>query len=537
MATTLNGTGRAYANSLISAGAIDQESSWSFSAADGNRLLGEDEDWKRYGKCHLGKDTEADAESKAAYKYPFAKFKGDTVTLYRSAIRAIRSRAAQQNESEIFAAAGSIMEKLDAKREDSSFPAEHCRSDPAEPARHQIGESYTYIPLYELRSGGKTLNGADRKEFLTAVAGGDSPDLEIDFRAFQQTEGIANRNHLRFAKKILRGLARSFVGAPLLRDHEQKDMLARAGTIKSSKAVPIDGGLAFDMTASVVAPWAVGALLRGTWDRFSVGWDHGGRDTIECSLCKVPIFTKCSHLPGDKVVTDEESGETHVIEFVFTEATGIEVSGVSVPAVAGTGLTEIRAALSFTAATFAASESREARIMREIALALGLKADATADAILVAIEARSQAVAEISKEVTKLRTQNTELETELTTATARERKRDAEALFTAHAKQLPTERDGDGKRVASALEKKLRELAATDIAAARGILESLPTQTPEQKLESVAVTPPAAQRDVEGIEHLGASIPWNPIIESQLKQLGVTKEQYLQFGPHTRGEN
>lgn len=95
-----------HAKSLIAKDKLDTESDWSFTAADGNALLGSDlDDWERYGLFHLGKDTDAKIETKAYYKYPYGK--GSKV--YMSALRAIRSRSAQQEHMTVFNAAGRLL--------------------------------------------------------------------------------------------------------------------------------------------------------------------------------------------------------------------------------------------------------------------------------------------------------------------------------------------------------------------------------------------------------------------------------------------
>ena len=111
MAVKLNGAGRSHANSLIEAGKVNQSADWSFSAEDGNSLLGDPPDWAAYGKWFLGVDDAEDRETKAHYKYPFGK----DGQVYRSALRAIASRAAQQNETEISDSASGMLDKLDKK--------------------------------------------------------------------------------------------------------------------------------------------------------------------------------------------------------------------------------------------------------------------------------------------------------------------------------------------------------------------------------------------------------------------------------------
>ena len=123
MARNLNAAGVAFARACISAGRVS-DASWSFSAADGNALLGSGgDDWANYGKHHLAVNTDASEGTKERYSYPFAK--GNT--LYVSALRAIRSRASQQSDTAIFDAAGRLMDALDkgkgGKGDDSSSKA------------------------------------------------------------------------------------------------------------------------------------------------------------------------------------------------------------------------------------------------------------------------------------------------------------------------------------------------------------------------------------------------------------------------------
>jgi len=95
----LNRSGVNNANARIRAGDINTTSSWSFSAADGNKLLGPDrDDWSNYGKWHLAVNTNASEETKARYSYPFGK----NGNVYRSALIAIRQRAGQQKDTTIF---------------------------------------------------------------------------------------------------------------------------------------------------------------------------------------------------------------------------------------------------------------------------------------------------------------------------------------------------------------------------------------------------------------------------------------------------
>src|SRR5262249_39244152 len=109
-AASLNGAGRSFASSKIASGDVNKSASWSFSAQDGNALLGPNgTDWTNYSRHHLGMDSSAPDQTKARYKYPFAK----AGTVYRSGLIAVRQRAAQQGDDAVFAAAGSLISKID----------------------------------------------------------------------------------------------------------------------------------------------------------------------------------------------------------------------------------------------------------------------------------------------------------------------------------------------------------------------------------------------------------------------------------------
>jgi len=389
------------------------------------------------------------------------------------------------------------------------FPSNLCRTTAAPGkvlrAQHE-GQEFTLAQ-----------SDSKRKTLLSQVRGGDGDpvELDVDLVAFSQERGVSNRNFLRFKRGILRSLAKSFEGAPLLRDHQQDDITARGGTVTRSTFVKGDDGGRFVMSARLTAPWAVEALLAGNLDRFSIGWNHPGIDTIFCSACKAPILTECSHLPGDTVEGSDERAE-----FIFNEAEGVEVSAVSVPAVAGTGITEIRSALSQYALTINPKE----RNMEKIAKALGLQ-NADESTILAALKARDAQAEASAKELGKLQEaqQNSlgeiaKLNAELHTATQREREAKADSLFTEFSDRFPKERDAEGKLVASAFELALRELASKDFDAARAILIAAPRPTPAgQPAVFLAPTPAAPVVD----DHLA----------SALKQCGVSADDFAKFNP------
>lgn len=113
----------AKAKSLISSGAVDKTSSWSFSAADGDKILGDNpsmDDWMRYGEHFLKKNDGEDMQTKAAWSYPFAKDVNGEMKVFRSGLIAVRQRAGQQNETEIFDAAGTLIDQIDGNGKQSA---------------------------------------------------------------------------------------------------------------------------------------------------------------------------------------------------------------------------------------------------------------------------------------------------------------------------------------------------------------------------------------------------------------------------------
>ncbi len=113
MSVKLNTPGLTHARQLISEGKVDKTSDWSFSADDGNAMMGPDgKDYKSYGLMHLGEQGEANENTKAQFEYPYGK----GAKVYRSALTAIRQRAGQQNEKDIFDAAGKLLEEIDGKQ-------------------------------------------------------------------------------------------------------------------------------------------------------------------------------------------------------------------------------------------------------------------------------------------------------------------------------------------------------------------------------------------------------------------------------------
>ena len=110
MAVTLNASGESHAKSLIAAGKYDANSPWSFSAEDGDKILGSAGDcWSVFAQFHLGEEDSETDDTKSHYKYPYGK----DGKVFLAALRAIRSRASQQGATNIFDAAGRLLEQIE----------------------------------------------------------------------------------------------------------------------------------------------------------------------------------------------------------------------------------------------------------------------------------------------------------------------------------------------------------------------------------------------------------------------------------------
>jgi len=104
---TLNSKGRTHAAALIKRGAVSKSRSWDGPSPAAENSYLEDHSWAEYGAWFLGVDNEVNPESKGHYKYPFAD---DFKTVSVNGLRAIRGRAGQTDEKEIFNAAGPLFD-------------------------------------------------------------------------------------------------------------------------------------------------------------------------------------------------------------------------------------------------------------------------------------------------------------------------------------------------------------------------------------------------------------------------------------------
>lgn len=163
----LNSAGAHNAASLIAAGSVDKTSDWSFDADDGNKLLGSDgKDWANYAKWFLGEDTSAVDNTKERYKYPFGK----DGKVFRSALIAIRSRAAQQNDDPVFNAAGHYIDEIDGTKNYSGAKALAMKQKAW--SKFEIKDLTETATYYEL-TGIATTPTPDRMQDIVESEGGE----------------------------------------------------------------------------------------------------------------------------------------------------------------------------------------------------------------------------------------------------------------------------------------------------------------------------------------------------------------------------
>lgn len=344
---------------------------------------------------------------------------------------------------------------------------------------------------------------ADREALLAKLAGGENVEVMLDAVTYIQRD-TPNRNYVRFSKGKLSKIAKSFAGNVVLFDHDQRHVASRVGTIVNSKVEKSDGETRFVQTLHITDPRAVEGLLRGTLDRFSIGWLPTG--PITCSIHGTPLFRECDCWPGDEV-------KGKVAEAEFTDADGIEVSFVNVPAVVGTGIENVRAAL----AAHCGGLPPRSKKMDPIKAMLGLPQTATEEEVLAALKARED-------KLTQLSSAQAAAETQL--AAAREGRKDSiiEQLYAEG--KLAIERTHDGKRKVSEAETALRALDVDQLA-------TLAKHMPKVVGVELGVPQSHAPAAPE-VRRAAGTYADNPHLADMLDQVGLSMEDVERFGPHHR---
>jgi hypothetical protein len=176
-----------------------------------------------------------------------------------------------------------------------------------------------------------------RRELRAKLAAGELDELIIEAVVFRAV--YPNRNYLRFRDEDLEAFAASFAGQPFLRDHNDREVAARGGTVRASW---LEGRELMQRIALTV-PRDIEAFLNQTIDRFSVGWYW---TPPMCSVCGNEWLSRdCLHWPGRKYAAGDSGKREVLCELVFVQPAGKETSAVNAPAVGGTGVRGVLAEL------------------------------------------------------------------------------------------------------------------------------------------------------------------------------------------------
>lgn len=109
--TGINKGGVTKATSLVNDGKVIKSSSWNPPSASEENAYIEKNGMAAYGKWFLGIDAQADTETKQHWHYIYTS---DFINVDRAGLIAIRQRAGQQKQTDVFNAAGVLLEKIDA---------------------------------------------------------------------------------------------------------------------------------------------------------------------------------------------------------------------------------------------------------------------------------------------------------------------------------------------------------------------------------------------------------------------------------------
>ena len=109
----VNQAGVAKARRMIESNQYDLHTPWSEAApsADEENSFIERHGYEGYGEWHLALDTAASEETKDRYGFPY----GDLRRVVRAALIHAKQRAVQNGHDEVAAAAGDLLERLDAR--------------------------------------------------------------------------------------------------------------------------------------------------------------------------------------------------------------------------------------------------------------------------------------------------------------------------------------------------------------------------------------------------------------------------------------
>ncbi|MDE2101268.1 MAG: HK97 family phage prohead protease [Patescibacteria group bacterium] len=135
----VNGATLNWAKTAIADGKISQDP-WSLDGADKEKMLGDKQpkDWEFYSEHFLAYDPDQPKDTEEKYHYPIGK--GDVV--YVHAVSAVRSRASEAGQQDIFKAAGDIEAAIQEHKQ--------SKTKESEPKR-ELSQSIEYRHLSEVR--------------------------------------------------------------------------------------------------------------------------------------------------------------------------------------------------------------------------------------------------------------------------------------------------------------------------------------------------------------------------------------------------
>jgi hypothetical protein len=108
--TGINKSGVSQAKSLVSEGKVIKPSSWKAPSASMENSYIEKNGMNAFGKWHLGLDVNADPKTKEHWHYIYTS---DFKNVDRAGLIAIRQRAGQQKQTDVFDAAGKMLDNID----------------------------------------------------------------------------------------------------------------------------------------------------------------------------------------------------------------------------------------------------------------------------------------------------------------------------------------------------------------------------------------------------------------------------------------
>ena len=242
----------------------------------------------------------------------------------------------------------------------------------------------------------------------------------------------------------------------------------------------------------------------------------------------------CPHLPGDSAEVDG-SDQPVIVEAEFSKPRGAEVSGVTFPAVQGTQVEAIRAALS--EARNQTPKKKAPRMDKETLAALGLAEGATEDQIAKAVSALSTKAATAAEKLV-----TAELEAKASESVLKEI-REASEKTAQDAKDAEIKAIHEGAlgvkfAANSEREKMFLELAASDVGIAKRYVDSLPKSTPVGEPMDNRQGGTGGGGEVGGEElsqilasDYGKDAAAIEMAKKQFRQLGITPAMLKEHGP------